>query len=169
MAKKLRVVAGNAKAADTKTKGSAKAATKAEAKIKAAKAPAVKKFKGAKSGLSVREFQNQLMARNFKAKLTDEQLAKAMREEFPAAIPYTVEHVRGIRSAWNKGKHGNDAPERQLPEFDDDGKALPLWGEKSAAKKAAAAKPAKKAAKKAKPADDEDEDDDEEVEEEDEE
>jgi hypothetical protein len=171
---KLRVVDKAAKAADSKpAKGGGKPAKgdKVEKAAKAQKAQAVRKYKGEKSGKTVREFQNDLMAANLRKKLTDEQLAAAMREEFPHAVPYTVEHVRGIRSAYNKGKHGNAVPEKLIPEFDADGKALPLWGEKSKAKKddakSGAAKGAKKPAKKAaKPADDEEDEDEEEDEEE---
>lgn len=103
----------------------------------AAKTGGKSKYTGVTTGLSVREYQNNLMAKNFKAKLTDEALATAMRREFPNAVPYTEEHVVGIRSAWNKGNHGNEKPANPLPQFDDSGKAMPIWGAKSAAVKAA--------------------------------
>lgn len=116
-----------------------------------AKAPAPKKFAGKNTGLGVREFQNQLIARNPKAKLTDPELAKAMRDEFPNAVAYTEEHVRGIRSAYNKGKHGNEAPASPIAEYDDDGKALPVWGEKAAERRAKQEAKAEPAAEPAKP------------------
>jgi hypothetical protein len=115
-----------------KGRRAAKAAAKEEKK-------GVGRYTGATTGMSVTEFQNQLMERNFKVKMTDPQLAAAMRREFPEAIDYDEDHVAGIRGAWNKGKHGNIQPTRPLPEFDDTGTALPLWGEKSAARKVAEA------------------------------
>lgn len=146
---KLKVVGGSVKEASAPVKGAKK-----EAKAKVAKETVPKKFAGKTTGKGVREFQNDLFAANFKAHLSDEELATAMRDEFPNAVPYTVEHVRGIRSAFNKGKHGNTAPGKPLPEYDEAGNAQPLWGEKSAARKAAAeakaeeAAPAKKLKKK---------------------
>lgn len=112
---------------------------KAKAKAKAKKEAKTGKYTGVTTGLGVAAFQNQLMERNFKAKLTDPQLAAAMRREFPEAIDYNEDHVVGIRSSWNKGNHENDKPARPLPQFDDTGKAMPFWGEKSAAEKAARA------------------------------
>lgn len=93
-------------------------------KPKVEKAPPVRKFVGATTGLGVRDFQNQLMKNNFKAKWTDLQLATAMRQEFPSAVPYTEKHVKGIRGGWNKGKHGNEVPAKPLPEFDIDGNVV---------------------------------------------
>jgi hypothetical protein len=79
---------------------------------------------GLASGLPIAAYQNELMRKNFKAKLTDAQLAAAMREEFPSAIPYTEKHVAGIRSGWNNGKRGNEAPATPLPRYDEDGKPV---------------------------------------------
>jgi len=93
---------------------------KADKPKKAPKPPADPKFIGVTTGMRVAAFQNQLMARNFKARLTDEQLAKAMRDEFPRAIAFTPVHVKGIRSQWNHGKHNNTAPEKPLPEYGED-------------------------------------------------
>lgn len=79
---------------------------------------------GVTSGLPIAEFQNKLMERNFKAKLTDAELAAAMREEFPAAIPYTEKHVAGIRSGWNTGKRTGTVAEKPLPRYDEEGKLI---------------------------------------------
>lgn len=101
----------------------AEAPTKAAKAAKAPKAkgaPAPSKFIGQTTGMRVAAFQNQLMARNFKARLTDEQLAEAMRAEFPHAVAFTVQHVRGIRSQWNNGKRGNPVPDKPLPEYGED-------------------------------------------------
>ena len=97
-------------------KGKAKTAKATKASVE--KAPS--KFIGQTTGLRVQEFQNQLMAKNFKNRLTDEQLAAAMREEFPHAVAFTVAHVKGIRSQWNHGKRGNPIPEKALPEYGED-------------------------------------------------
>lgn len=137
----------------------AKASTKKAAAKAEAKAPAVKRFAGSTTGLGVRDFQNQTLAQNFKKKFTDEQLAALWRKEFPAAVAYTVEHVAGVRNAWNKGGHGNEAPAKPLHGYAEDGTELPLWGDKSKAAKekkaataaaAAAEATAAKAVKKTK-------------------
>jgi len=95
---------------------------------KSAPAPSTSpKYVGRTTGLHVSEFQDKLMSANFKAKLTDEQLAQAMRDEFPMAVAYTVDHVAGIRSAWNKGKRpsqNNVVPARTLTAYDAEGNTL---------------------------------------------
>lgn len=98
------------------------------------------RFVGVTTGKSVLEFQNKSLEDNRRAHLTDEELAKMWREEFPKAKAYTAEDVAGVRNSYNKGKHGNEAPaeNKRIPEFNDAGEALPFWGEKSAAKKAKA-------------------------------
>jgi hypothetical protein len=144
------------------TKVSAKEArtgAKAE-KGKAKGAAPVARYTGRTSGLSVTQFQNQSIESNRKRKLTDEQLAKEWRNEFPnAKADYTAETVRGVRNLYNKGNHSNDEPTSPVPEFNDAGEALAFWGEKAAAKRAAGkapkaeqmpAKPAKGAIKKLK-------------------
>lgn len=100
---------------------------------------------GISTGLSITAFQNALMQKNFKAHLTDEQLAEAMRAEFPTAIPYTAKHVAGIRSAFNKGAHGNDAPESPLPRYGEDGKPVSARGKALDTPKAEKAEKAPKA------------------------
>lgn len=167
MAKKLKLAKGK------KTE----AAAEAPAKAKKAKKEGTRKFAGKTSGLGVTAFQNALMVKNFKAKLTDVQLAEAMRKEFPEAVAYTTGHVVGIRSAWNNGKRsGQDAaPEKKLPRFNDDGTSTVetrgRGGKKAAAKKETAAapakaKPIKKVGKPAPPEPEETEDEGEEEEEE---
>jgi hypothetical protein len=84
----------------------------------------VRGMAGATTGLGIAAFQNQLMQKNYKAKLTDAELAEAMRREFPSAIAYTEKHVAGIRSAFNMGHHGNERPEEPLPRFGDDRKPI---------------------------------------------
>jgi hypothetical protein len=116
---------GSTKSKVLKMKSKAQAEAEAPAEKKKAKAPPIRKFTGKTTGKSVILFQNDLMKANFKAKLTDEQLAAAMRKEFPTAIAYTVSHVRGIRGAWNKGKHSNEIPVKPLPEYDAQGNIVP--------------------------------------------
>lgn len=151
--KKFKAIKGGKDKAADKPAAAAKGAKKG-----AGKKEGTRKYAGRTTGLSVTDFQNQLMQKNYKAKLTDEQLAKAMRDEFPNAVEYTTGHVVGIRSAWNNGKRPGQegkAPEKKLPRFNDDGSStIETRGrggaKKGAAKKAAAgAAPAKpKAVKK---------------------
>ena len=123
----------------TPKRGRKKAAAEATAPAKGSKEKTAKvsKFIGVTTGMRVVEYQNKLMAENFKKKLTDEELAALMRREFPEAAQYTAGHVSGIRTAWNKGAHSNVAPDRPLPEFDEAGKPQPVWGSKAAEKRAA--------------------------------
>lgn len=96
------------------------------------------RFIGRTTGLSVTKYQNQTIAENLKKKRTDEEIAKLWRQEFPeATADYTAETVRGVRGLFNKGRHGNDVPNRPIPEFDEDGNALPFRGEKTAARRVA--------------------------------
>lgn len=98
------------------------------------------RFIGVTSGLGIAKFQNKTILENAKRRLTDEELAKAWRKEFPnAKADFTAATVRSVRGLVNRGKHGNDAPNRPIPEFDDSGTALPFRGEKKAAKEAAKA------------------------------
>lgn len=76
---------------------------KAETPVKAEAKPS--KFKGVKTGLRVQEFQDQCFAANTKAMLTDDELAKLWREEFPNAVAFTAFHVKGARRDYNAGTH----------------------------------------------------------------
>lgn len=174
MAKKFKAIKGG------KDKAADKPAAPAKAAKKAAK-EGTRKYAGKTSGLSVTAFQNALMQKNYKAKLTDEQLAQAMRNEFPTAVDYTTGHVVGIRSAFNNGKRPGQegvAPEKKLPRFAEDGTATietrGRGGKKAAKKAAATAAPAKpkavkKVGKKAAPAPEPEEDESEPEDEEEEE
>jgi hypothetical protein len=152
---KLKIVKRTTAEAAPKTAQAGPARTGAKVvKTKEGKGPATTgRFLGVTTGLSVTKFQNDTIARNAKAKLTDAQLAALWKKEFPnAKADYTESTVRGVRGLFNKGKHGNDAPAKPVPEFDAAGQALPFRGEKSAAKAAkAAAAPAKKSAVPAAP------------------
>lgn len=90
-------------------------------KAKAVKKETPSKYLGRVTGLRVMAFQDKLMRENYKAKLTDEQLAQLMRAEFPMAAKFTVAHVKGIRSQFNHGKRSSQdgaAPAKTLTEFD---------------------------------------------------
>lgn len=91
----------------------------------------------------------ELFKANPKEKLTDVQIAKAMSSEFPGKTAYEPSDVRVHRGLYNKGKlaHQTATPESPVHEYDKDGTALPLWGEKSAAKAAASRKARVKRAK----------------------
>jgi hypothetical protein len=148
MAKKFKIVSrGKQAAAETKP---APKAVKTKAG-KGTPGEGAGRFTGATTGLGVTKFQNQTLANNLKNKLSDAELAASWREEFPnAKASYDESTVKGVRGLFNKGKHGNDVPARPIPEFDENGQALPFRGEKSAAKtaareaKAAPAAPVKK-------------------------
>lgn len=145
----------------------------ATAPAKAAKAPKAKKernpkYIGKTSGLRVQAFQDKLMKDNYRAKLTDAALAKAMRDEFPNAIAFTEKHVAGIRSQWNHGHRPTQegaAPDKMLARFDEEGQAMSPRARATKAEKptkaAKAAKPVKtvKGKKAAPPPPDEDEED----------
>jgi len=138
------------------------ATPKKKATKKVAKNPVGRKFKGKNSGLSVLAYQNKSLLDNRKAKLSDKKLAKIWRDEFPDAKAYTEKVVASVRRAFNRGKHGNEAPARPIPEFDANGN--PIKKEKAVEKKVkkTVKKAVKKKAAKKRPVvedDDDDEDD----------
>jgi hypothetical protein len=94
---------------------------------------------GRTSGLKVAAFWGQLMKTNFKERLNDEQLCKAMNKEFPPGDgeAYDVADVKAHRNLYNKGKlrFQEAAPKKPLHEFDKKKNALPLWGTRGATKK----------------------------------
>jgi hypothetical protein len=113
-----------AKAPVQATNGKEVKEPKAKAERKTTGPRGTRGMTGTTTGLGIIAFQNRLLDKNYKAKLTDEELAEAMREEFPAAIPYTTKHVAGIRSSYNTGNHGNDKPEIALPRYGEDKKPI---------------------------------------------
>jgi hypothetical protein len=76
------------------------------------------KFIGKTTGLSVSDFQNKTIIGNKRDRLTDKVIAKMWRDEFPKAKAYTEKDVASVRSVFNKGKHGNDAPAKPMLEYD---------------------------------------------------
>ncbi len=153
------------KAAATVAKPSVKTVAKP---AKAEKAPKEKKtratvFVGKTSGLRVAEYQNKTIAANRKNKLTDAELAADWHKEFPNAVLYTEAHVKGVRSAWNKGHRPGqeEAPATPVPEYDKDGTAVV----RTRGARKGAGKKTKGAAKKAKVEDVEEDGDEDEVDE----
>jgi hypothetical protein len=145
---------------------SSTAPAKAEAepkKVKAVKKDTPPKYLGRVTGLRVMAYQDKLMRENYKAKLTDDELAKLMRAEFPMAAKFTVAHVKGIRSQFNHGKRSSQAgvaPAKFLTEFDDQGNAIvraSAGGGKKPPIKDKTAKVVKMGRKKAEPVEDEEE------------
>jgi hypothetical protein len=130
------------KAAKKKTTTKAKSAAKSTKKVGS-------KFMGKTSGLGVSDFQNKTIAGNKRDHLTDLVIAKMWRDEFPKAKSYTEKDVASVRSAFNKGKHGNDAPARPIAEYDRDGN--PIKNEKASSDppKRVSKKPPKKTVSKA--------------------
>lgn len=132
------------------------AATAAPTKTAKAAKPAAKKatdskFIGKTSGLRVQAFQDGLMKANYKAHLTDTELAKAMRAEFPNAVAFTEAHVAGIRSQYNNGRRPSqegEKPGKALPKYDEEGN--PTNPRATKASKAAKVVKAGKAVKTAK-------------------
>ena len=115
-----------------------------------------KKFSGKSSGLGIAKFQNATLEDNRKHKLSDKQLAKSWRSEFPKAKSYTEKDVVGVRQAYNKGKHGNDVPARLVLEYDAQGN--PVKKASSAPPKKAAKVVTRRAAKRSRRNKDDDED-----------
>ncbi len=151
-----------------KKKTSAAAAPAAKSSTKEAK-PAKKKtaenskYIGKTSGMRVQAYQDKLMRENYKAKKTDAQLAKDMRDEFPNAVRFEEKHVVGIRSQFNNGRRAsqeNKKPEKPLAKFDAEGNPVTtraVTGPKKGAKKDAPK------GKKAKPVEEDEEEEDEEA------
>lgn len=154
-----------------KTKPAAAAAAAAPAAKKKAAPKADSKYIGKTTGMRVQAFQDKLMKDNFKAKLTDSELAAAMRKEFPNAVAFEEKHVAGIRSQFNHGRRASQEgakPAKPLPKYDEDGNEVnPRAGAKKAAP--AAKKTAGKKAKAAPVEEEEEEEVDEEEESDDEE
>lgn len=123
-----------AKKADTKPVAQAAAPTPAPAPkatataSKPAATPAASINRGRTTGMRVMQFQDQLLADNMKAKLTDAQLLEAMRAEFPNAKGkiFTADQetrlgiMRVVRRLFNEGRHGSQtiqAPKGGVPQF----------------------------------------------------
>ena len=156
----------------TKTKPAAAAAPEPVAKKAKAK-KADSKYIGKTSGMRVQQFQDELMKKNYKAKLTDAELAKAMRVEFPNAVAFEEKHVAGIRSQFNNGRRPSQEgvkPQKPLAKFDDEGNEVNPRAVAATKKKDASGKKAGKTAKKkTAPVEEEEEEETEEEEEEEEE
>ena len=125
-----------------------KTASKAKSAAKSIKKTGGK-FIGKSSGLSVVTFQNKTISGNKRDHLTDIVMAKMWRDEFPKAKSYTDKDVASVRSAFNKGKHDNDAPARPIAEYDRDGNPIKKEKASSDPPKRASKKPPKKAVSKA--------------------
>lgn len=162
---KLKIVSRTKTAEEAKAKTAQPGTTKTGAKVVKTKAgkgqpgSSQGRFIGVTSGLGVTKFQNQTFDNQKKRKLTDAQIAALWSKEFPnAKATYSAEMVPGVRSAYNRGRHGNNDGQPvvpPVPQYDETGAALPMRGEKGAAKKAAKeakaeAAPAKKVIKKLK-------------------
>ena len=132
-----------AKAAVQATNGKEVKEPKAKAERKTTGPRGTRGMTGTTSGLGIIAYQNRLLDKNYKAKLTDEELAEAMRDEFPEAIPYTTKHVAGIRSSYNTGNHGNNKPEVALPRYGEDKKPITRGARAPKAEAAPAPKPVK--------------------------
>jgi hypothetical protein len=107
------------------------------------------KFTGKNSGLGVSDFQNKTISGNKRDHLVDKVIAKMWRDEFPKAKTYTEKDVASVRSAFNKGKHDNDAPARPIAEYDRDGNPIKKEKASSDPPKRVSKKPPKKVVSKA--------------------
>lgn len=119
------------RAAKTAAKAAPSKAKAAPTASDTGKSAGPKRYVGKTSGLRVQEFQTKSLADNFKAKLTDEQIAKTWREEFPLAVKFSDKTVKAVRVRFNKGIHGGQegTPARLSRPYDADGKELALRGE----------------------------------------
>ena len=147
--------------------GSKKKATAAAAKP-AKKKAAGGKFTGKTTGLGVSAYQNKSILSNKKNKKSDKALAAEWRKEFPDAKDYTADDIASVRRAFNRGKHGNEAPARPIPEYDRNGNVVEEKKAAPAKKKTAKKKASKKKQAPPDDEDDEDEDEDEDLDDEDE-
>ena len=84
----------------------------------------------------IQHFQDDLLARNTHAKLTDEQLLAAMRDEFPDAmgqiftghLGIRLTRLRDMRRLFNLGQHDNqriDPPPGGVKRWDVNGNEIP--------------------------------------------
>lgn len=151
----------------TAAKRKAATAKKPKAKAMARTAtPSGGRYIGKTSGLGIANFQNKTIAGNRREHLTDTVVARMWRDEFPKAKSYTEKDVASVRSAYNKGKHGNDAPSSPVKEYDRDGNPIVKEAKSSKTpKKVIKKKPAKKvmsksAAKRKKQREEDDEEED---------
>lgn len=112
------------------------------------------RFLGKTTGMSVAKFQNKTLEDNRKKRLTDAQLAKLWKSEFPNAISdYTEAIVRGVRSAYNRGKHGNNDGQplaKPVPQFDEQGNAIERFRSRDTGDEPSARKSSGKVVKKVK-------------------
>ncbi|GAG51469.1 unnamed protein product, partial [marine sediment metagenome] len=94
---------------------------KAKLKVKKAKAKRVKKAKAKKSatptaravgknGLGVQATWIKLYKDNAKAKLTDEEISKAIKKNFPGRDSEIFNHVQAVRNRYNKGALSHGKP-----------------------------------------------------------
>jgi len=105
------------KTSKTESKSKPKPSVKSEKKV-------TSKFIGKHTGLGVSDFQNKTILGNKGEHLTDIVIAKMWKSEFPHAKPYTEKDVSNVRSAFNKGKHNNDAPAKPILEYGRDGNPI---------------------------------------------
>ena len=74
-------------------------------------------YSGRTTGLGIQDFQDELLAKNNDAKLTDEQLLQAMRDEFPTAkgqiftadLQTRLKRLDEMRRLFNRRTHDNQA------------------------------------------------------------
>ena len=73
------------------------------------------KYSGQSTGMGIQDYQDWLLSKNNEAKLTDEQLLQAMRDEFPSAKGkiFTADKatrlklLAGMRRLFNRRAHDN--------------------------------------------------------------
>lgn len=100
---------------------------------------------GKNSGMKLGDYWPKLFEGNLKQHLSDAELAKLLKAEFPSSKQATEKMVRVHRGLYNRGQlgaqmNGGDKavpPKTRVPEYNAEHEALPFWGERGAAKKAA--------------------------------
>lgn len=112
-----------------------------------AAAPKASKYRGATTGMRVMEYQDHTLAINDRPdrRRTDEELRADWKREFPNAVDFTLEHVRGVRNLYNQGKHRkeNTVPETpSMPYVLVDGKRVKQAYSRARRNEAASAQPA---------------------------
>lgn len=115
------------------------------------------KIVGKTTGLNVKGAWCSVFSQNEKLvkakRMTDEDISKWIKKEFPERHSAVFDHVRIVRTRYNRGiLTGGEVPDQQSRQFDKDGNAVAASSEKSEPAVRTAKKVKKKTAKKVKKA-----------------
>jgi len=106
---------------------SGKKAGPVQAQVQEDSTPKRRNACGCIRGLSRIDTYTAIFTENFRKKLTDDQLAEEMCNEFPQLKAYSEKDIRSHRGLFNHGKlepQNGLAPTKVLPEYDEEGNAV---------------------------------------------